>query len=240
MIVIPARLQSTRFPKKVLANINGLPMVIATAKAVQSLDDVLIATDSSEVVNVAKQYNFKAVLTSVNHQSGTDRINEAVQSLNLKNDEIIVNVQADEPFIELDVVQKVIENSKKIFSSSDEYLMTSCYKIISNQQAIDPNIVKVVTNKNNDALYFSRSIVPFDRDGKKEEYFGHLGIYGFSAKSLKKFCSYPPSPLENIEKLEQLRTLYNGKKISMVEVKSSSFGIDTKEDLAKALLVNRV
>jgi len=234
MIIIPARIASNRFPKKVLANINGHPMVIATAKAVQGLDDVAIATDSQEIVNLAKDYGFKAVMTSSEHKSGTDRINEASLKLNLKDDEIIVNVQADEPFIETKVVQKVIERVQKGVQNGEDLMMTSCYKIIGHTEANDPNHVKVITDVNGYAIYFSRSKIPYDRE-RFDGYFGHLGLYGFTKKSLQNFCALPASPLENIEKLEQLRAIYHGKKIAMVEVQSRSFGIDTKEDLQRAL-----
>ncbi len=234
MILIPARIASNRFPNKVLANINGFPMVIATAKAVSKLDSVAIATDSQEIVNLAKDYGFEAVMTSSEHQSGTDRINEAAGKLNLNEDEIIINVQADEPFIETSVVQKVIDRVKKSIDKNEDIMMTSCYKIINKKDANDPNYVKVIINDKNNAIYFSRSKIPYDRE-EHEGYFGHLGIYGFTKKSLKEFCSLPPSPLENIEKLEQLRAIYHDKKVAMVEVQSKSFGIDTKEDLQRAL-----
>ncbi len=230
MIIIPARLASTRFPKKILAGINGLPMVIATAKRVQSIDKVAIATDSEEVIKVCEKYGFKAVLTSTNHQSGTDRINEASEILGLRDDEIVINVQADEPFIEPNVVKSVMECIK----NDKTALMASCYKVIYGESIDNPNQVKVIVDANSHAIYFSRSKIPYDRDTCKE-YFGHLGIYGFTCKGLKKFCSLPQSNLENIEKLEQLRAIENGEKIAMVRVESKSFGIDTKEDLQRAL-----
>jgi len=234
VILIPARIASNRFPNKVLANINGLPMVIATAKAVSSLDEVIIATDSQEIVNISKDYGFRAIITSDKHKSGTDRINEAVGKLDLSDNEIIVNVQADEPFIEPEVVKSLINRVQKGVGNDENLMMTSCYKSIENSDATDPNLVKVIINTNGYAIYFSRSKIPYDR---KEffGYFGHLGLYGFTKKSLQEFCSLPASPLENIEKLEQLRAIYHGKKVAMVEVKSKSFGIDTKEDLQRAL-----
>ncbi len=233
MIIIPARMASNRFEGKVLADINGYPMVIATAKRVQNLAPVLIATDSEEVINIAEKFGFNAVMTSKDHKSGTDRINEAAQKMNLSENEIVVNVQADEPFIEPEVVKKVIDKVKDL-KDKEDFVMVSCYKKISPIFANDPNHVKVVTDHQNNAIYFSRSKIPYDRE-EHLEYFGHLGIYGFTVKSLKEFCSLPPSPLENIEKLEQLRAIYYGKKIAMVEVESESFGIDTKEDLQRAL-----
>ena len=230
MIIIPARLASTRFPNKILANIHGLPMVIATAKRVQNLDDVAIAADTEEVVALAHDYGFKAILTSQNHQSGTDRINEAASKLSLSEDEIIVNVQADEPFIEEAVVKSVIERAK-----NTDAMITSACKKIDLTHVKDPNLVKVILNAHGNAIYFSRSAIPYDREGGFEGYFGHLGIYAFRKKSLETFCALPYAPIEHIEKLEQLRAIYHGYSIAMVEVESQSFGIDTKEDLERAL-----
>ena len=230
MIIIPARLASTRFPNKILANIHGLPMVIATAKRVQNLDDVAIAADTEEVVALAHDYGFKAILTSQNHQSGTDRINEAASKLSLSEDEIIVNVQADEPFIEEAVVKSVIERAK-----NTDAMITSACKKIDLSHVKDPNLVKVILNAHCNAIYFSRSAIPYDREGGFEGYFGHLGIYAFRKKSLETFCTLPYAPIEHIEKLEQLRAIYHGYSIAMVEVESQSFGIDTKEDLERAL-----
>jgi len=230
MIIIPARLASTRFPQKILANINGVPMVISTAQRVQNLDDVAIATDSEAVLHIAKDYGFKAILTGEHHQSGTDRINEAASKLGLSDKEIIVNVQADEPFIEEAVVQSVIERAK-----STDALMTSCCKKIDLDHVKDPNLVKVILDAHGNAIYFSRSAIPYDREGGFDGYFGHLGIYAFTKKSLQTFCALPYAPIEHIEKLEQLRAIYHGYKIAMVEVQSDSFGIDTPEDLERAL-----
>ena len=230
MIIIPARLASTRFPQKILANINGFPMVIATAKRIQNLDHVAIATDSQAVLEIAKDYGFKAILTGAHHQSGTDRINEAASKLSLSDEEIIVNVQADEPFIEETVVKSVIERAK-----STDTLITSCCKKIDPLHVKDPNLVKVILDANGNAIYFSRSAIPYDRESGFDGYFGHLGIYAFTKKSLQTFCTLPYAPIEHIEKLEQLRAIYHGYKIAMVEVESQSFGIDTPEDLERAL-----
>jgi 3-deoxy-manno-octulosonate cytidylyltransferase (CMP-KDO synthetase) len=235
MIIIPARLKSSRFENKILADILGLPMVIRTAKRVADLDDVVIATDSKEVIELAKEYNIQAVMTSEDHQSGTDRINEAANILDLANDEVVINVQADEPFIEPEVVQSVIDAVK---NNTNRFNMVSCYKKVSSELADDPNHVKVVLDNDNNAIYFSRSKIPYNRDHyHATDYFGHLGIYGFNKSSLNEFCQLPSAPLENIEKLEQLRAIYYNKQINMVEVVSKSFGIDTKEDLENALRV---
>jgi 3-deoxy-manno-octulosonate cytidylyltransferase (CMP-KDO synthetase) len=234
MIIIPARIGSSRFPNKVLADIGGMPMVVRTAKAVETIDDVVIATDSQEVIDIAQAHGIKAVMTSPHHQSGTDRIYDAAKTLALKEDEIIINVQGDEPFIETDVVQ-AIYNLTKENRENEAIMMNSCYKVITNPEADDPNIVKVVTDEQDIALYFSRAKVPYPRDHHFDSYKGHLGIYGFTVKSLRKFCALSPAPLESIEKLEQLRTLYHGYEVAMIEVHTESFGIDTPEDLEKAI-----
>ncbi|MFA6789099.1 MAG: 3-deoxy-manno-octulosonate cytidylyltransferase [Arcobacteraceae bacterium] len=238
MIIIPARLNSSRFENKILVDILGLPMVIRTAKQVSSLDKVVIATDSLEVVELAKQHGFEAVMTSSLHQSGTDRINEAATLLDLAEDEVIINVQADEPFIEPDVVQSVIDRVKQIKKNNEDIMMVSCHKKISSELADDPNHVKVLLDNNNNAIYFSRSKIPYHRDHhENSSYCGHLGIYGFTKKTLNAFCLLKSAPLEHIEKLEQLRAIYFGHTIAMVEVSSKSFGIDTQEDLKNAIKI---
>jgi len=234
MIIIPARIGSSRFPNKVLADIAGLPMVIRTAKAVESIDKVAIATDSQEVIDIAKKHNILAIITSSEHNSGTDRIYEAAKKLNLNDDEVIINVQGDEPFIEKEVVKAVFDLTTKN-KTNHKIMMNSCYKIMNNPEADDPNIVKLVTTDENLALYFSRAKIPYPRDHHFNEYKGHLGIYGFTKKSLEIFCQLSPAPLEDIEKLEQLRAIYHGYDIAMIEVETKSFGIDTPEDLENAL-----
>ena len=237
MIIIPARLKSTRFAKKVLVKIDNLPMVIKTAKQVDKLDKVLIATDSQEVIDVANRYNIQAVMTDINHQSGTDRINEACNNMNIDDNEIIINVQADEPFIEPEVVKSVIDRVKLLQQNKENIIMVSCYKIIDSDFADNPNCVKVILDENSNAIYFSRNKIPYNREHIHIDYFGHLGIYGFTRKSLREFCQLPTAKLENIEKLEQLRAIEHNKKIAMVKVVSKSFGIDTEDDLKRAKLI---
>jgi len=239
MIIIPARIGSSRFPNKVLADIGGVPMVVRTAMSVTDIDNVVIATDSQEVIDIAEKHDIQAVLTSTSHQSGTDRIFEAAQKLGLPDEEIIINVQGDEPFIETEVVQAIYDLTKSNRDNS-RVMMNSCYKVISNPEADDPNIVKVVTDEKDIALYFSRAKIPFPRDHHFDAYKGHLGIYGFTVKSLEKFCQLSPAPLESIEKLEQLRAQYHGFEVAMTEVMTQSFGIDTPEDLEKALRYHRL
>jgi len=233
MIIIPARLASTRFPQKVLADIGGLPMVIRTAKRVEALDRVVVACDDEKILEICAVHGIEARLTSTTHKSGTDRINECAQLLDIADDELIINVQADEPFIETEVLVQLIERLNALKSQNTPFIMASCYNAINTESANDPNMVKVITDDAHNAIYFSRSPIPFNRSGEAS-YFGHIGIYGFTKKSLHDFCMLGEAPLEDIEKLEQLRALYHGKKISMVKVASSGFGIDTVEDLERA------
>lgn len=230
MIIIPARLASTRMPNKILREINGVPMFVATARRVSAADEVAIAADDEGVVQIAQKFGFKAVMTSRAHQSGTDRINEAAGILGVKDSEIIINVQADEPFIEPENIVKFREFCEKNMARA---FMFSCFKFVGSELADDKNLVKVVTDDAGYALYFSRSRIPFDR-APFDAYKAHLGIYGYSAANLKRFCSFAPSTLENTEKLEQLRALSNGEKILMLEVQSDSIGIDCEEDLQRA------
>jgi len=234
MIIIPARLASSRFPQKVLADIGGIPMVVRTAQRVAHLGRVVVAADDELIISTCKTHGVEAMLTSTTHKSGTDRINECANILKVDDDELIINVQADEPFIEADVVEKLIKRLEELRQKGEEFIMASCYNSINSESAQDANLVKVVLDDRDNAIYFSRSPIPFNRSGEAQ-YFGHIGIYGFSKKSLKEFCDLNDAPIEDIEKLEQLRAIYHQKKISMVKVSSTGFGIDTQEDLKRAV-----
>jgi len=234
MIIIPARLASTRFPQKVLADIGGLPMVVRTAKRVAHLDRVVVAADDEVIISTCQAHGIEAMLTSTTHKSGTDRIYECSNILNLDDDEIIINVQADEPFIEPEVVESLMKKLKTLQAKEEPFIMGSCYNAINAEAAKDPNLVKVVLDDEENAIYFSRSLVPYNRSGRAT-YFGHIGIYGFSKKSLKEFCNLADAPIEDIEGLEQLRAIYHQKKITMLKVSSTGFGIDTPEDLKRAV-----
>jgi len=234
MIIIPARMASSRFPQKVLADVGGLPMVVRTAKQVMHLDDVVVAADDEKILAVCKTYGIRAMLTSTTHKSGTDRINECAQLLDIADDELVINIQADEPFIEPEVVKLLIQRLNLLKEQKLPFIMGSCYNAINAEAANDPNLVKVVLDDDHNAIYFSRSLIPYNRSGSAT-YFGHIGIYGFTKKSLHDFCALDDAPLEDIEKLEQLRAIYHNNKITMVKVASTGFGIDTKEDLARAI-----
>lgn len=230
MIIIPARLQSTRFPRKMLTDILGLPMIVRSALRAKEADEVCVATDSEEIVEVCKKHKIEAVMTSPSHSSGTDRCAEAVRILGLDKSEIIINMQGDEPFIE----SEILISLKKMMSEKPCFMGT-CIKSITQEEAKDPNLVKVVLDEKKHALYFSRSLIPYNRDGGEVEYFGHLGIYAFSNQSLQEFCNLAKSPLEEIEKLEQLRALYHQKTIATLLVQTQSVGIDTIEDKERAI-----
>lgn len=233
MIIIPARLQSTRLDQKVLCEIGNLPMVVLSAKNATKVDEVVVACDDEAIMQVCKSHHIKCIMTDKNHTSGTDRCAEAARILGLDSKEIIINLQADEPFIEdslLQTLQSLTQNSGAF--------MNTLAKEISSEEINDPNLVKVVLNANNEALYFSRLGIPYWRDRTQKTpkpiYLGHLGIYGFSNENLQAFCALPKSPLEDIEKLEQLRALYYGKNIALGIVQTQSIGIDTQEDLERA------
>lgn len=235
MIIIPARLASTRFKNKILCDIDGLPMFLRTAKNASKADNVVVACDDESIMQIAKKHGIKAVITNINHQSGSDRINEACEILGLKDDEIIINVQADEPFFELENLLAFRDFAFDAIKNGA--FMASCYKSIDFSSARDANIVKVVLDTNFNALYFSRSIIPYVRDEnerEKSEYLGHIGIYAYSVKSLREFCAFSDHGLENAEKLEQLRALSAGQKIAMLKIATNSVGIDTKQDYINA------
>lgn len=231
MIIIPARLHSTRFPQKMLTDILGYPMIVRTAMMAKEVDDVCVATDSVEIKEVCERYGILSVLTDFNHLSGTDRCAEAARKLGISQDEIILNVQGDEPFLE----SKILQNLKEIMKASYAFMGT-CIKEIAHHQIQDPNLVKVVLDSKQQAIYFSRAPIPFDREKSANVlYYGHLGIYAFKNKHLQEFCNLPKSPLEEVEKLEQLRALWNQKTIQTILVQTQSIGIDTPEDKQRAI-----
>lgn len=235
MIIIPARLHSTRLPNKLILPIDGIPIIIRTANIAKALDSCVVACDDEVIMDICKKYKIDSILTSKNHQSGTDRCAEVATKMNLDDSEVVINLQGDEPFIESNIIEKLKNAMQDSIKSANPAFMGSCCKDISQIDADDPNLVKVVVNDENFAMYFSRSKIPHNRDNLKIQYLGHIGIYAFSSSTLKEFCKLSKSPLENIEKLEQLRALWHNKKILMVKVKSESIGIDTMQDYNNAL-----
>lgn len=238
MIIIPARLQSTRLPNKLLLPLKGIPLIIHTAKNAEKIDDTVVACDDEAILKVCKEHKIHAILTSPLHSSGTDRCAEVARELDLPRNEIVINLQGDEPFLEEHIIESLIDSMRHT------HFMASCFKGISKAEALDSNLVKVVVSNDNFALYFSRSAIPFERIDLANmssqnmestlEYSGHIGIYGFFAWSLEEFCALPKSPLESIEKLEQLRAIWHRKEIFMSKVETKSIGIDTLEDYKNA------
>jgi 3-deoxy-manno-octulosonate cytidylyltransferase (CMP-KDO synthetase) len=227
--VIPARLGSTRLARKVLRDLAGKPMVghvYESAKKSPLLKDVIIATDSDEVMRVAKANGWKAQMTLAAHRSGTDRMHEVSQRLAA---DVYVNIQGDLPTVRPEHIEALLRPMCR------HEVMVSTIKTPCNAEEINnPNAVKVVTDKNGRALYFSRSTVPFDRDKVGNlAYFKHLGIYAYRKAALDRFCSLPESRLEAAERLEQLRLLENGIDIYVEETPFNTVEVDTEEDLKK-------
>jgi 3-deoxy-manno-octulosonate cytidylyltransferase (CMP-KDO synthetase) len=226
--VIPARLASVRLPRKMLREINGRPLVVCVYQAVRSsplLDDVIVATDSDEILDACIKHSCNARITSENHRSGTERVHEISQAVAA---EVYVNVQGDEPMIRADHVATLVELMK-----SPEISVGTLKTPAAPEDIANPNAVKVVTDLNGRTLYFSRSTVPFDRDGSRPLYFKHLGIYAYRKQALDLFVSLRESSLERAERLEQLRFLENGIAIYAAETPFDSIGVDTQEDLAR-------
>lgn len=233
--VIPARYNSTRFPAKLMQDLCGKPVILRTYEATvatQLFDQVIVATDSQEIFNLIIQHDGQAVMSQKEHESGSDRIAEAVADLSA---DIVVNVQGDEPFVAKENLAKLIDVFKQDIDNQVD-VASLMFPIATIDDVNNPNHVKVVVDKNNFALYFSRSPIPYNRDGiVGVEYFQHIGVYAFRKSALMDFTQWPSATLENIEKLEQLRYLENGKRIRMARVEEPTIGIDTPEDLAKAV-----
>ena len=230
--VIPARYAATRFPGKLMQMLGKKPIirhVYDNTVATGLFKDVLIVTDSGIIYKEIKENGGEAIMSKKKHESGSDRIAEAVAEMNV---EIIVNVQGDEPFIKKEPLEKLV----RLFNEPDVQV-ASLMRRISKEEAGNPNNVKVVTDRSGYALYFSRSIIPYQRDERTNTgYFLHVGVYAYKKDVLMNFTKWPQSSLEKIEKLEQLRYLENGIKIKMAETDYNNIAIDTPEDLEKAKL----
>jgi len=232
--VIPARFSSTRFPAKVLAKDTGKFLIQHTyerACSAKLLERVVIAADDERVAAAAKSFGADCVLTSPDHQSGTDRIAEAVADLDV---DIIVNLQADEPEIDPDNIDYL---ARLLMEAEDCSMATLAASFQTTEQVADPNIVKVITDRSGRAIYFSRSVIPYDRDsagvGKVGQYLRHLGIYAYRKQFLLEITKLPQTPLEKTEKLEQLRAIENGYGILVGKVEHTCDGIDTPEQYAE-------
>jgi 3-deoxy-manno-octulosonate cytidylyltransferase (CMP-KDO synthetase) len=230
--VLPARWASTRLPGKVLVDIAGKPMLQRVWERVRqavSLSDVIIACDEPHVLEQAEAFGAKAVLTRKDHPSGSDRVAEVAA---LGNADIIVNIQADEPLIDPRLVDALVESLK---ADPSCVMATPIKRVGSLEEFQNPNVVKVVVDKNDCALYFSRASIPFKRDGAPSvsDYFKHLGIYAYRREFLFEYCRWPKSFLEREENLEQLRVLEAGYKIKTVKTDMETIGVDTPGDVKR-------
>lgn len=244
-VVIPARFASTRLPGKPLLDIGGKPMIQHVyERALQSeASRVIIATDDQKIAEVTRAFGGETILTSPSHPSGTDRLEEVVRELGFYADDIVVNVQGDEPMIPPCIINQVAHN---LAAEKEASIATLCEPITELKDLINPNVVKVVFDHAGMALYFSRAPIPWARDsfgalhsqpdtidlGKIAHFYRHIGIYAYRVKLLKSFVQWEPAPLETIECLEQLRAMYNGEDIHVdVADEAPPAGVDTIEDL---------
>ncbi len=230
LAVIPARYASTRFPVKALAELAGKPIiqhVYERVLASELFTEVIVATDHQAIMDAVKAFHGKAMMTSDKHQSGSDRIAEVLK--HYREIDVIVNIQGDEPLIEKQPLADLLRAFNDPFVD-----MASLMTPINDPEMLsDPNIVKVVTNSQGDAIYFSRSCVPYNRDDKEHTYYRHIGVYAYRPDVLEEFISLPQGTLEQIEKLEQLRALEHNIPIRMVITDYQGLGIDTPADLDK-------
>jgi 3-deoxy-manno-octulosonate cytidylyltransferase (CMP-KDO synthetase) len=240
-VLVPARLASTRLPRKPLADIAGLPMVVRVAqRCLQSrAAQVVVATDSDEVLQACTAHGLRALMTRPDHPTGSDRLAEACEQLGLDGRDIVVNVQGDEPLIDTGLIDAC---AALLAERGDCVMSTAAHAIDELAEYGNPNVVKVVTDAAGRALYFSRAPLPWWRDGSaagqlalpKPAPLRHIGIYGYSAGFLRRFPSLPVSPLEQVESLEQLRVLWHGERIAVhVSPDRPGPGIDTPEDLER-------
>lgn len=238
--IIPARYASSRFPGKPLADMAGKPMIQRVYEQVQkAVEEVWVATDDERIYNAVSAFGGKAVMTSPEHRSGTDRLNEAYDKIG-KPFNVVINVQGDEPFIH----PQQIEALKSCFDSEDVELATLVKPFNRNDSfevLVNPNSPKVIVNKSNEAIYFSRSVIPYIRDLAQNEwlskhiFYKHIGMYGYRSDILKIITKLPQSTLEKAESLEQLRWVENGYRIRVGYTEQETIGIDTPEDMEKAL-----
>ena len=242
-VIIPARFESTRLARKMLADLGGKPLVIHAADRARAsgAHEVIIATDSRDIVAAAEQYGHTAALTRADHASGTDRIAEIAAQRNYADDHIIVNVQGDEPLIPPAVIAAVANNLAERAAAA---VSTACCVLRDAQEFASPGIVKVALDRNGYALYFSRAPIPYARDAFANgitalppglPVYRHIGIYGLRAGFLRNYAQLTPSPLEKFESLEQLRVLWHGHRISVVVTDDAPPpGVDTAQDLERA------
>jgi len=239
-VIIPARLASTRLPNKPLADIHGLPMVVRVAQraALAGAEQVVVASDAPQVLAACAEHGVRALLTRADHPSGSDRLAEACSLLGMDGQDLVVNVQGDEPLIEPAMIRAC---AALLAERPDCVMSTVAHAIHSAEEFANPNVVKLVTDARQTALYFSRAPIPWWRDapgGGAQPHAGavlrHVGLYGYHAGFLRRFPSLAVSPLEQIEALEQLRVLWHGERIAVhVSAQQPGPGVDTPEDLAR-------
>jgi len=237
--IIPVRYHSSRFPGKPLTPILGKPMlwhVYQQAVKCPALTQTVLATDDERIFQAAKSYNIPILMTSPDHTCGTERVLEAATLLNAEDDAVILNIQGDEPALEPAMLSELYAP----FTEPQTQVTTLAHRI-NQEEAINPNQVKVVLSKTNRALYFSRAQIPFPRDGHHDQYWGHIGLYGFRMKTLQEFVALDHSFLETQERLEQLRLLENDFPIHVVITEHQGYGVDRPEDVAivETLIQNR-
>ncbi len=228
-VVIPARFASTRLPGKPLRLIHDKPMIQWVYEAARQSDakEVIVATDDNRIFEAVGQFGGVACMTSDQHQTGSDRILEVAQINNWNEDVIVVNLQGDEPLMPSVNLTQVANNL-----SHSKFDMATLHKLIDKEKALDPNQVKLVHSSNGQALYFSRSMIPFDREHSCDQFLGHIGLYAYRVGFLSRFSQLPVCNLENTEKLEQLRALWNGYHIhTELAEELPGPGIDTEDDL---------
>ena len=238
-VIIPARYQSSRLPGKPLADIGGKPMIqwVYEQASKAGAEQVIVATDDQRIVDVVKSFGGEVCLTRDDHESGTERLAEVVDKYQLADDQIVVNVQGDEPLIPETIIRQVADN----LAHNDAPMATLAVEIDHADEVFNPNAVKVVTDKNGYAMYFSRASIPWDRDNfaKRpqeihQNLMRHIGIYAYRAGFINTYINWEPSALEKIEALEQLRVLWYGERIHVeVAIDAPPAGVDTPEDLEK-------
>jgi 3-deoxy-manno-octulosonate cytidylyltransferase (CMP-KDO synthetase) len=228
--VIPARYESTRLSCKLLRTICGKSLLEwswSNASTAHSLDKLIIACDHPEIKKTVEKFGAEAIMTSSEHSSGTDRIAEAVRDIDA---EIVINIQADEPLIHHSIIDNLVQ---EMAVNSDLVMATVKKRIDREEEVNNPNVVKVITDRENFAIYFSRFPIPFYRQSLCKVYYKHLGIYAYTKDFLYTFKNLPQSSLEKAERLEQLRVLESGHKIRVIETQFDSCGVDTAEDLER-------
>lgn len=237
--IIPARYASTRLPGKPLLDLGGKPMIahVVTRARESGAARVIVATDDARIMQAVQSLDCEAVLTSPEHASGTERIAEAIAQLHIAADEIVVNVQGDEPLIPPALIRQVADT---LAAKPAATVATACYPIHDSAEFMNPNVVKVVRDMNGYALYFSRAPIPYDRDASPagrdpvRDAWRHIGIYAYRAAFVTRYASMPPCALENLEKLEQLRVLWHGERIAVcVADAAPPAGVDTGDDLER-------